>query len=47
MLLTIVAILLALWLIGVITNVVGAVIHALLVIALIVIVYRFATTRRG
>jgi Family of unknown function (DUF5670) len=45
MLWTIVVILLALWLLGFLLHVAGALIHVLLVVAIIVIVYRFITGR--
>jgi hypothetical protein len=45
MLWTIVVILLALWLLGFLLHVAGALIHLLLVVAIIVIVYRFITGR--
>jgi hypothetical protein len=44
---TIVAILIILWLLGFALNVVGGLIHILLVIALIVIVYQLLTGRRA
>jgi hypothetical protein len=47
MLWTIVVILLALWLLGFLLHVAGALIHLLLVVAIIVIVYRFITGRRA
>lgn len=46
MLLTIVGILVLLWLIGLVTNVVGGIIHAVLVIALIVLAVQFLQGRR-
>jgi hypothetical protein len=46
MLWTIVAVLLVLWLLGFALNVVGSLIHALLVIALVVILMRLLTGRR-
>lgn len=46
MLWTIVVILLLLWLLGLALDVVGGLIHVLLVIALVVIVYRLITGRR-
>jgi hypothetical protein len=46
MLWTIVVILLALWLLGLMMKVAGALIHALLVIALIVVVLRLVSGRR-
>jgi uncharacterized protein DUF5670 len=45
MLWTIVVILLALWLLGFLLHVAGALIHLLLVIAIIVIAYRLITGR--
>ncbi len=47
MLWTIAVILLALWLLGFLFHVAGALIHLLLVIALIVLVVQLATGRRG
>jgi hypothetical protein len=47
MLWTIVVILLALWLFGFLLHVAGALIHLLLVIAVIVIAYRLITGRRA
>ncbi|NJD28982.1 MAG: lmo0937 family membrane protein [Chloroflexi bacterium] len=46
MLWTIIVILVVLWLLGLATNIVGGLIHALLVIALIVLVYQLLTGRR-
>ncbi len=46
MLLTILAILLILWLLGLATNVVGGLIHVLLVVALVVIVIDLLQGRR-
>ncbi len=46
MLWTIVAILLILWLLGLLTSVGGSLIHVLLVIAVIVIVVKLVTGRR-
>jgi hypothetical protein len=46
MLWTILAILVVLWLLGFVTNIVGGLIHILLVLALIVIVFRFLSGRR-
>ena len=46
MLLTIVGILVLLWLIGLATNVVGGLIHAVLVIAVIVLAVNFLQGRR-
>lgn len=39
-------ILVALWLIGVVTEAAGGIIHILLVIALILVIYRLATGKR-
>ncbi len=47
MLYTIAVILLVLWLLGLVTNVVGGFIHILLVIGVIVVVYQLVTGRRG
>ncbi len=47
MLWTIVVILLALWLLGFLLHVAGALIHLLLVVAVIVILYRWITGRRA
>ncbi len=46
MLLTIVGILVALWLIGVIAHIGGAIIHFVLVVALIVAVFHFLRGRK-
>ncbi len=46
MLWTVVVVLLVLWLLGFTMNVAGGLIHALLVIALIVIVFRLLSGRR-
>lgn len=46
MLWTLLLILLALWVVGLATNVVGGLIHVLLVVALIVFVYQMLTGRR-
>jgi hypothetical protein len=46
MLWTLLAILVLLWLIGAATNVVGGLIHLILVLAAIVLVYQFLTGRR-
>ena len=43
---TILAILVVLWLLGLVANIGGGLIHLLLVIAVIVIVYRLITGRR-
>jgi hypothetical protein len=42
----IVVLLVVLWLIGLVANIAGGLIHILLVIALVVIVYNLLTTRR-
>ena len=47
MLWTIMSVLLVLWLVGLLANVGGGLIHALLVIALIVFVVQLATGRRS
>ena len=47
MLWTIVAVLVVLWLLGMIGSVGGSLIHALLVIALVVIVFQLLTGRRA
>ncbi|HET9680812.1 MAG TPA: lmo0937 family membrane protein [Candidatus Limnocylindrales bacterium] len=46
MLWSLIVILLVLWLLGLATNVVGGLIHVLLVIALIVLVYQLIAGRR-
>ena len=46
MLWTLLAVLVILWLLGFATNVVGGLIHVLLVVALIVLVYQLITGRR-
>lgn len=46
MLWTIVAILIILWLIGLLAHIGGALIHILLVIAVIVVIYNFVAGRR-
>jgi len=46
MLWTLLAILILLWLVGFATNVVGGLIHLILVVALIVLAYQFLTGRR-
>lgn len=46
MLWTIVIILLAIWVFGLLLKIAGALIHLLLVVALIVIIYRLITGRR-
>lgn len=46
MLWTIAVILIVLWLLGFVTNVVGGLIHLLLVIAIVVIAYQLITGRR-
>ena len=47
MLCTIIGILLVLWLLGLIGNIGGGLIHLLLVIAVIVFIYDLITKRRG
>jgi Family of unknown function (DUF5670) len=47
MLWTLIVILLVLWLLGLATNVVGGLIHVLLVIALIVLVFQLLSGRRA
>ncbi len=47
MLYAIAAVLVVLWLIGLVANVAGSFVHALLVIALIVLVFQFVTGRRA
>lgn len=47
MLWTILGILILLWLVGVVSNVVGGLIHVLLVIAVLVIAYRMLSGRRA
>ncbi|HXR97260.1 MAG TPA: lmo0937 family membrane protein [Terriglobales bacterium] len=47
MLWTIVAILIILWLLGFSLNIAGSLIHLLLVVALVVVIYRLMTNRRG
>ncbi|HUP27411.1 MAG TPA: lmo0937 family membrane protein [Chloroflexia bacterium] len=44
---TVVVILVVLWLLGLVLNIGGGIIHILLVIAVIVIVYNLLTGRRG
>jgi len=44
---TIIGILILIWLIGAVSNVVGGIIHLLLVVALIVLAYRFLSGRRA
>jgi hypothetical protein len=46
MLLAIVAILVILWLIGAVTNIVGGLIHIILVVAVIVLIAQFLNGRR-
>ena len=46
MIMAIVLILLVLWLLGLVAHIAGAFIHLLLVLAVIVIAYRFLTGRR-
>ncbi len=47
MLWTILAILLVLWLLGLVTNVVGGLVHFLLVVAVVVLAVQFLTGRRA
>lgn len=47
MLYTIAVVLIALWLLGFVTNMVGGLIHVLLVIAVVVLVYQLVTGKRG
>lgn len=47
MLWTLLVILLVLWLLGLVTNVAGGLIHILLVIAVIVLIYQLLTGRRA
>ena len=47
MLWTIVAVLVVLWLLGFVTNIVGGLIHLVLVVALIVLAYNFLSGRRS
>ena len=47
MLYTIAIVLVVLWLLGLVTNVVGGAIHALLVIALVVLAFQFISGRRA
>jgi len=47
MLWTLIVVLLVLWLLGLATNVVGGLIHVLLVIALIVLVFQLLSGRRA
>jgi len=44
---TIAVVLLGLWLLGLVTNMVGGLIHILLVIAAVVLVYQLVTGKRG
>lgn len=46
MLWTILAIILVLWLLGLVTNVAGGLVHLLLIVAAIVLIYQFLTGRR-
>jgi hypothetical protein len=46
MLWTIIGILIVLWLLGLVANIGGGLIHILLVVALIVFIYNFVTGRR-
>jgi hypothetical protein len=47
MIMTIVGVLLVLWLLGLLTNVGGSMIHILLVIALVVFIYNMVVGRRA
>ncbi len=47
MLWTILGILLVLWLLGLVTNIVGGLVHFLLVVAVIVLAVQFLTGRRA
>lgn len=47
MLWTVIAILIVLWLIGVVAHIAGGLIHILLVIALVVFIYNMITGRRS
>jgi hypothetical protein len=47
MLLALILIVLVFWLLGAITNVVGAFVHILLAVALVLIAYRFLSGRRA
>jgi Family of unknown function (DUF5670) len=47
MILTIFAVLVILWLLGFVTNIVGGLIHVVLVVALIVLAYNFLSGRRA
>ncbi len=47
MLWTVFVVLVVLWLLGFVTNVVGGLIHLLLVVALIVLAYNFLSGRRS
>lgn len=47
MLWTILGILVLLWLVGVVSNVVGGLIHVLLVVAVLVVAYRMLSGRRA
>jgi hypothetical protein len=47
MLMGLLLILLIFWLLGAITNVVGAFIHILLAVALVIVAYRFLSGRRA
>jgi uncharacterized protein DUF5670 len=46
MILTIFAVLVILWLLGFVTNIVGGLIHLVLVVALIVLAYNFLSGRK-
>jgi Family of unknown function (DUF5670) len=47
MLWAVVVILLVFWLLGLVANVVGGLIHILLVLAIVVLIYQFVTGRRS
>jgi hypothetical protein len=46
MLMALVLIILIFWLVGAITNVVGAFVHILLAVAIVIVAYRFLSGRR-
>jgi hypothetical protein len=47
MILTVIGVLLVLWILGLVGNIGGGLIHLLLVVALIVFIYDLVTKRRG
>ena len=47
MLMALVLIILIFWLLGAITNVVGAFVHILLAVAIVIVAYRFLSGRRA